>query len=800
MFSHSVKSILAVTAGLCLGVLSSDAQKAGFSERNNLLNDNWKFFRGGALGADKTDYDDSFWRTVDVPHDYSVEDLPATGSPFDRGALSQVNGGFTTGGTGWYRKNIHIPANLKGKRIVLQFDGVYMNSDVFVNGKRLGNQPNGYIPFVLDATSLLKFDTLNQIVVRAKNEGDNSRWYTGSGIYRNVWLKVVEPIHIDNYGVHIQSKVISPAFAQLSIETLLSKKKEDSTKPVDISYKIIAPNKSVVAEARISQTSSHIINNKIDIAKPVIWDIDAPQLYQAQIILWQNGKAIDSVTQSFGIRTIAFSTDKGFQLNGKTVKLKGGCIHHDNYFLGAKVYGVAEERKVRILKEAGYNAIRTSHNPMSSELLEACDKYGMLVVNEAFDMWSTKKTAQDYHLYFNEWWKKDLTTFIKRDRNHPSVIMWSTGNEIPNRDKPEVVAISQMLTDFVHSMDSTRAVTCGVNGVGPDKDPFFATLDVGGYNYNPQLYAIDAKRVPNRIIYGSESFVKKSFQYWMGVLDHPQVIGDFVWTAWDYIGEASIGWLGYPQRQAFYPWNLAYTGEIDVLGHKRPAAFYREALWKENAISVFVKSPELSFDTAKFKEFWSEWEAPDVHGHWNWSKYTQPLDVEVYSSCDEVELFLNNKSLGKKPTNRSTEFKAIYQVPFAAGELKAVGYKKRKKISESILKTADAASNIVVKADKQILKANNLDVSFIDIELTDNNGVINPFGDNELTFKVTGSAELVAVGNGDPQSVESYQKNTRKAWRGKAQIVVKSGYKPGKVTVEVSGKGFASKTIELAVQ
>ncbi|HWJ28157.1 MAG TPA: glycoside hydrolase family 2 TIM barrel-domain containing protein, partial [Flavisolibacter sp.] len=361
-------------------------------------------------------------------------------------------------------------------------------------------------------------------------------------------------------------------------------------------------------------------------------------------------------------------------------------------------YDRAEERRVEILKSNGFNAIRCAHNPPSPAFLEACDRLGMLVIDEAFDMWRQGKNVDDYHLYFDDWWQKDIESMVYRDRNHPSVIMWSIGNEIPNRDKPEVAAVAKKLADHIRSVEPTRAITCGVNGIEENKDPFFSALDVAGYNYGKDKYESDHQRLPKRVMFATESLPFEAFDYWAGVTDHDWVIGDFVWTAFDYIGEASLGWLGYPQKANFYPWNLAYCGDIDICGWKRPQSYYRDALWKKDQLSLFVKPPKPSYDTNANKASWSHWEWRDAVSDWNWKGYEKkPLQVEIYSSCEEVELFLNGRSLGRKETNRSNKFMAIWEVPYQAGMLKAVGYTGNQQKAVAELHTAGKPVQIKLK-------------------------------------------------------------------------------------------------------
>ncbi|NJO25570.1 MAG: glycoside hydrolase family 2 protein [Bacteroidia bacterium] len=448
---------------------------------------------------------------------------------------------------------------------------------------------------------------------------------------------------------------------------------------------------------------------------------------------------MDKTSEKTGIRSFSFDAKNGFVLNGKAMKLKGGCVHHDNGPLGARAYDRAEYRRVELLKASGYNAIRTSHNPPSPAFLSACDELGMLVIEEAFDTWNENKKPYDYHHYFNQWWKKDIMAMIERDRNHPSVIVWSIGNEIPNMEKKETADVAKMLADFVRGIDNTRPVTAAVHNLDPNKDAFFSTLDIKGYNYGRAKYVEDHQRLPERVMYGSESFPIEAFDYWMVVEDNTWVVGDFVWTAFDYIGEASIGWLGYWQKKNFYPWNLAYCGDIDICGWKRPQSFYRDVLWKKNQLSVFVHPPVPSFPHNPDKEAWSVWHWEDVVADWNWKPAdAKTLAVDVYSSCEEVELMLNGKSLGKKPTNRSTKFIATFDVPNEQGELKAVGYNNGKEAETKILSTAAAPAQLKLTADRKTLKADGQDLCYVTVEVVDKNGVRHPKADNLLEFELQG--------------------------------------------------------------
>ena len=765
-----------------------------------LIDEDWKFHRGGAQGAEALKFDDSGWRKVDLPHDWSIEDLPGTQSPFSRDAVSQVSGGFTTGGTGWYRKVFTIPNEQQGKRIVVQFDGVYMNAEVWLNGQFLGTHPYGYTSFWFDVTDKAKLGA-NVLAVKVKNEGENSRWYSGSGIYRHVWLKSLDQAHVAQWGTYLTTPTVTASSAKVNIRTKVENDGAQKTAITLVTRLRDATGREVArveSEQSIEPNSHYDFQQNAEVKSPELWSPESPILYSAVSEVFRERRAVDRVETKFGIRSISFDVSKGFLLNGVPVKLKGGCLHHDNGPLGARAFDRAEERRVELLKASGYNALRLAHNPPSPAFLEACDRLGMLVIDEAFDMWREGKNPYDYHLSFDDWWQQDIESMIARDRNHPSIIMWSIGNEIPNGHKPEVAKLAQEIGNFVRRLEPTRPVTAAVNGLREDKDPYFATLDVAGYNYTAggdhlkqRLYEFDHDRVPNRIMFGAESYPLEAFAAWMNVIDHPYVIGDFVWTAFDYIGEASIGWRGQWQEQSFYPWTLAYCGDIDVCGWKRPQSYYRDVLWKTDQISVFVRPPKPSFEPNPKRKSWSKWHWHDVVASWNFKgNESRPIEVDVYSSCEEVELFLNGESLGKKPTDRSTAFTASWAVPFKAGELKAIGYRAGKQVNSSALKTAGIVAAVKMTPDRTRINSDGQDLSYVTVELTDSRGVRNPTAENLVNFALTGPGVIVAVGNANPTSTESYQQPKRKAWQGRCLVIIKSTKQSGAITLTASAQGI----------
>jgi len=508
-----MKKLLILFAGMLstIGLISQNIDNG-----INRFDSGWRFHRGGALSAENPNFDDSKWCMIDLPHDWSIEDLPGTGSPFNRDAISQVSGGFTTGGTGWYRKTFDISAGQSSKRIVLQFDGIYMNPEIWINGVSLGNHPYGYTSFWFDITDKVKFGSPNVLAVKVINEGENSRWYSGSGIYRHVWLKVLEPVHVAQWGTSITTPEVKVGSAKVSIKTKVNNQSANALK-VRVITRVLnsigVETSTTESEQIIDQEGVFEFGQDILITNPDLWSTESPVLYTAINEVYTGDRLVDRVDTKFGVRTIQFDAENGFQLNGKVMKLKGGCFHHDNGPLGSKSYDRAEERRVELLKASGFNAIRCSHNPPSSAFLDACDRLGILVIDEAFDMWQNPKNPNDYHLYFEKWWQKDLESMVFHDRNHPCIILWSIGNEIPGMNTPEIVRTAQMLADFVRKTDPTRPVIAAVNNLNPDKDPYFATLDVAGYNYGSggdhlkeNIFKADHQRVPSRVMIQTESY------------------------------------------------------------------------------------------------------------------------------------------------------------------------------------------------------------------------------------------------------------------------------------------------------
>ena len=792
------------------GGLGKDTLFSNKPRQEILFDFDWKFHWGKAENAHLTEYDDSAWQLLDLPHDWSIEDIPGTDSPLISTAIGGINTGYYLGGTSWYRKTFSVPAKLKGKRFSILFGGVYMNTDVWLNGVRLGNHPYGYTAFEFDLTDLIKFGEENVLAVEVKNEGRNSRWYSGSGIYRHVWLHVTGPVHIKTWGIGITTPEVSAENATVKISTHIINQSEAS-QTVQLGGSIFDPAGEKVAEftqdVEIEAGAESESVQTVQVNSPKLWSPETPERYKTVIELKDSkGDIIDTAEEHFGIRTIEFSVENGFLLNGKPVLMKGACVHHDNGPLGAAAYDRAEERRVELLKASGFNAIRCAHNPPSVAFLDACDRLGMLVIDEAFDMWRRPKNPQDYSNYFDEWWKTDIEAMVLRDRNHPSIIMWSTGNEIPERGEPEGAETSKMLADYVKKLDSSRPVTAAVNGLNPDKDPYFATLDISGYNYSfggdhgkKSIFEMDHERVPDRIMYCAESYPLEAFGAWMDAVNHTYVLGDFVWTGFDYLGESSIGWRGYPHDESFYPWNHAFCGDIDICGFKRPQSFYRDVLWGVgDQLSIFVKPPVPSFPEKENRASWSKWHWHDHVADWNWEGYeNRKFEVFVYSGHEKVELFLNGESLGIKETNADNAFIAVWEVPYQPGELKAVATAGENVIAEHVLKSAGAPARIQLTADRTKLSANGQDLSFITFELLDENGIRNPKAENQIRFEISGPGEIAAVASSNPMSTESFRQPQRNAWQGRGLVILKSGKESGEITLLVKSDGLEAAELKI---
>jgi len=782
------------------------------------FDDGWRFLRGEATEAFHPDFDDSQWREVDLPHDFSIEDLPAPDNapppqisgPFDSEAEGGGSVGYTVGGVGWYRKAFATPERLGGRRVSITFDGVYMDSQVWLNGESLGTHPYGYTSFRLDLTPHLRYgDDPNVIAVRVDSSGKTSRWYCGSGIYRHVWLTVTDPVHLDEWGQAVTTRQVSRDSATVHVETTVTNPEASEARTV-ISWSIATPDGDTVAaasdRARVRPGDSRVISADLQVPAPELWSPDTPSLYRLVTTLTVDGADADSLETPIGIRTITCDAATGLKLNGEPLLLRGGCVHHDSGPLGARTYDRAEERRVELLKASGFNAIRTAHNPPSSGFLDACDRLGVLVIDEAFDCWRRGKNPQDYGRFFDDWWQRDIDSMVLRDRNHPSVFAWSIGNEVIEQGTPEGAEIGAMLAAYVRKLDPSRPVAIGAHpGVDPweRNDDLFAALDLCGSNYKWDRYVPDHERVPSRVIMGTESFPQQCFDSWQATAADPWVIGDFVWTAFDYLGEVAIGhthYAGKPTEFGAWPWTAANCGDIDICGLKRPQSYYRDAVWGIGAkVSCFVQTPLPPGETAELVAGWG-W--PNVQASWTWPGHEgSPLTVQVYSSCEQARLLLNGRDLGAKDTSATARHAASWEVPYEPGELTAVGLDAQgREVERWVLCTARPATRLRLTPDRRWLAADGQDLSFVYVEEVDSVGFLRPDADDVVRFAVTGPAEIVAVANSNPRSTESFQQPQRKAWRGRALVIVKAGRESGKVHLTAQADGLRSAEVTLTIR
>ncbi len=762
----------------------------------------WRFFLGGepfSLWSDwlKRDFDDGAWRGLDLPHDWSIE------LPRDPASPGGTEGGFFLDGVGWYRKRFAAPEAWRGKRVAVTFDGVFKNAEVWVNEHCVGRHPYGYTTFTIDLTPYLEIGAENLLVVRVDNSAPkHSRWYSGSGIYRHVWLQVREPVHLAEGGLYLTTPEVSDQSARVRVEATVVNE-SDAPRPVTVRWVAIGPEGEEVgrgeaAAGEVLAGESRTLSGEFPVSDPRLWSPDHPWLYRLEASVGAGEEGVDREETTFGIRRIEFSAARGFLLNGEPLTMRGGCVHHDCGPLGAMSLDRAEERKVEVLKASGFNAVRCAHNPPAPAFLEACDRLGMLVVDEAFDIWRERLTPNDYHLVFDDWWQRDLDSMVLRDRNHPSIVLWSIGNEVAERMKPWGPALARRLADRVRALDPTRPVTAAVNGFAEweKSDAFFAELDVCGYNYLLHQYESDHARHPDRIIFSTETFPSQAHDCWRAVERLPYVVGDFVWTALDYLGESGIGgtWLegetgpGWTTWLPGWPWHQACCGDLDLCGWKRPQSHYRDLLWgKPDTLFVGVQAsvPEGR------KVVRYGWGWPDVQASWNWPGLDgQELQVEVYAACEEVELLLNGTSVGRKTLTEEDRLTAAFTVVYAPGELTAVGYRNGVAVTRQSLVTTGPAVALRLTADRNPIWADTNDLAYVTVEAVDAEGRVVPTADHIVYFTTAGNGHLAAVGSNNPKHTEAYRGARHRLYRGRCLAVVRSDGEAGEVVLRAQAEGL----------
>ena len=803
---------------LLLLFLTASQQNGQTARIESLFDDDWKFSLGDIPEAKSPSFSDASWRDVDLPHDWSIENLPNQEAgkvigPFSKESIGTTATGYTVGGTGWYRKTFTLPANEKFSQTLINFDGVYMNSEVWINGKLVGNHPYGYTAFHFDITEFLNpAGKPNVIAVKVKNEGKNSRWYSGSGIYRHVWLIQKQSVHIAHDGVFVNTESIAENEAAITVLSTVENSASNST-DVKLQIRIIDGKGKVAATSETPvksiPTGNEDITQRIKVPKAKLWSTGEPNLYTAEISVISNGKVTDQTLTAFGIRTIHFDAKTGFTLNGKPMELKGGDLHHDNGFLGSAAIDRAEERRVELMKANGFNAIRASHNPPSKQFLDACDRLGVVVMDEAFDQWVRPKNPQDYSLYFREWWKKDLKSMIYRDRNHPSVILWSIGNELNERADSIGYAIRKELVAEAHRLDSTRPVTEGVcefwDHAGRKWEtaaPVFEDLDVAGYNYSQKAFESDHAAYPNRIIVSTESYAAEAYAYWQGVEKHAYVIGDFVWTGMDHLGETGCGNAKIGQRSGPrvglqpWPWFNNYCGDIDLCGNKKPQSYYRDVVWNNSKIEMMVHTPI----PAGMVETYSYWGWPEEYPNWNWKgNEGKTMDVRVFSKSPLVRLELNGKIIGEQTIDTNTGITANFKVPYEAGVLKVIAIENGEAVSSKELKTTGAPAKIRLTADRSKIKANRNDLSYVKVEITDEQGNVIPDASIPVRFIVSGVGTIAGSGNANPTDMESFNNPVCKTFRGQALAILRPLKNGGKGTITFIAKANRLETGEIKI-
>jgi beta-galactosidase len=687
--------------------------------------------------------------------------------------------------------------NISNKKYSIYFDGVYMNSDVWINGHHLGNHPYGYTPCYYDLTPYLKPNNENIIAVRVRNEGRNSRWYSGSGIYRHVWLISTAPVYVVPWGVFVSTPTVSVNNSIVNIKTTIVN--ESNSLSLKLVTTIRDAKNKIVATAESPVNSGNEIAQNIAVKNPTLWSPQSPYLYQAVTEIRQGVQVLDRVVTSFGIRSIHFSVEKGFLLNGKSVELRGGCVHHDNGPLGSAAIDRAEERRVELLKINGFNAVRTAHNPPSQSFLDACDRLGIIVIDEAFDMWQRQKNPQDYHLYFDTCWKKDLDAMVLRDRNHPSVVFWSIGNEVNERVDSSGLAIAKKLIGEIKRLDATRPATNALcsfyDHPGYKWDTTaaaFALLDVGSYNYMMKEYESDHIKHPDRIMMGTESYAKDIFTNWNLVEKHPYVIGDFVWTAMDHLGETGVGFsrIDSSNRRAGglqpFPWFISWAGDIDITGGKKPQLFYRDIVWRTSPMHMLVHT----YVPPGMKEKVSDWGWPDELPYYYFpGSENKPLQVKVYTRYPEVRLELNGKKVDQKIVS-GDNLTAVFEINYQPGTLKAIAVNNGKDVDSVVLQTPGKPAKIQLTADRSQIKNSRNDLAYITVEIVDAAGRLVPGTSIPLQFSIEGNGEIAATASASPTDMQSFQKPEHRTFRGKCLVIVRPKGGAGKITLKAKGNGL----------
>jgi len=793
-FRMSSKRIkLNILFGIVFGLVVASIT-SGQARVTTPFDKDWLFLKADAQGAEQTDFADASWRKLDVPHDWSIE------GPFDAKNPTGGAGGFLPAGVGWYRKHFTVSKDQRNRRVFIDFDGIMANSDVWINGFHLGKRPYGYVSFQYELTGHLNPGGDNVIAVRADNSSQPaSRWYTGAGIYRHVRLVTLEPVHFANWGTFITTPKIDTGYATVKISSELVNQ-GSTCLPASLQVDILDPKGKKIASAEspaasIGPGQTFDAGIMVNVNNPQLWDIGKGILYKAVARIRANGKTADEQTIPFGIREFHFDPATGFWMNGRNFKIKGMCLHHDGSAFGAAVPLAVWERRLTELRKLGVNAIRNSHNP-AGDFLDLSDRMGFIVMDELFDQWTLPKNPYDYHLYFNEWSKIDVRDTVRRDRNHPSVVIYSAGNEIRDNhaDQEKAKQTLRGLVDTFHENDPTRPVTQAlfrpnIEGANDYNNGLADILDVVGQNYREKEILAAYKQRPTRKIIGTEND-RSSLDQWLAMRDHPEYSGQFVWAGVDYLGEAR-SWPNYA---------FSY-GMLDRTANKRPLGWQRQSWWSDEPMVYLARrtAPNTAAPTDPGYDPNEQVRTQVVFGDWTPKNLgAHQENVEVYSNCEEVELFLNGKSLGSKPKN-ANDTPRNWMIQFEPGTIKAVGKNGGKVVAEYELKTAGKPVKVLLSADKLKLTNDWNDVVFVTAMVVDGNGVRVPDADPLINFDAKGAGSIVAVDSADNTDHDSFQTTKRKAFQGRCLAYIKTDRNTGTVAVTASAEGSQSNKIIIAV-